>query len=107
MAAAAAEAAECASDQGRFWEYAGLLFERQRQLDEPQLAAIAGDLNLDQPRFRACRDAGGRRERVARDARLFANGRLSGPPTSFVNGARLEGAVSLEELQRAIDEAVR
>ena len=105
MAIAAAEAAECASDQGLFWEYAELLFQRQGQLDDLQLAAIAHDLNLDEQRFMACRQSGSQRERVTFDAKAFAEGHLTGTPTSFVNGTRLEGAVSLEEVQRAIDGA--
>jgi protein-disulfide isomerase len=107
MAAGAAEAAECASDQGKFWEYADLVFQRQRQLDEPQLAAIAHDLNLDEQRFAACLKSGSRRERVALDAKAFPGGDLAGTPTSFVNGVRLDGAVSLEEVQRAVDAAAR
>jgi protein-disulfide isomerase len=103
MAVPAAEAAECASDQGQFWEYAELLFQRQKLLDDLQLAAIARDLNLDEQRFTACRQSGSHRERVAFDAKAFAEGHLTGTPTSFVNGTRLEGAVSPEEVQRAID----
>jgi protein-disulfide isomerase len=102
MAVPAAEAAECASDQGQFWEYAELLFQRQEQLDDLQLVAIANDLGLDEQRFTACRQSRGQRERVAFDAKAFGEGHLTGTPTSFVNGTRLEGAVSPEEVQRAI-----
>lgn len=107
MAVGAAEAAECASDQGKFWEYADLLFQRQKQLDDLQLTAIARDLSLEERRFAACRASESKRERVAFDATAFAEGHLAGTPTSFLNGKRLEGAVSREQLQRAIDDAAR
>ena len=101
-AAAAAEAADCASEQGRFWEYADLLFRRQDRLDDGQLSALAQELRLDVPHFEACRQSGRRREGVASHAKAFAEGHLAGTPVSFVNGVRLEGAVSAAELEAAI-----
>lgn len=101
MAVAAAEAAECASDQGRFWEYADLLYAR-RSLDAGALAAIAEQLGLDDGRFGRCFESGRHRSRVAADAEAFAEGHLEGTPVSFVDGVRLDGAVSLDDLRRAI-----
>lgn len=105
LAVQAAEAAECASDQGQFWEYADLLFQRQEQLDEPQLAAIARELKLDAAVFGTCQQSRQTRERVASHATDFVEGHLAGTPVSFINGVRLEGAVSAEKLQQAIASA--
>ncbi len=102
LAVPAAEAAECAAEQGRFWQYADLLFQRQAQLAEREFASMAGALNLDVPAFEACRQSGRQRMRVASHAKAFAEGHLAGTPVSFVNGVRLEGAVSAKELQQAI-----
>lgn len=102
MAAAAAEAAECASRQHRFWEYADRLFERQQEIDEARLMGIGRDLNLDERLFAACRQSQWVRRKVAADAQAFEEGHLSGTPTWFVNGVRFEGTVAAEELRRVI-----
>jgi predicted DsbA family dithiol-disulfide isomerase len=101
-AVAAAEAAECAAEQGRFWEYSDALFERQQKLGESEFSAIAAELNVDPVRFVDCRKDGNARRRVTHHATVFAEGHLSGTPTWFVNGTRFEGAASLEQVQRAI-----
>lgn len=105
LAVSAAEAAECAADQGQFWRYADRLFEEQKRLDETRFAVIARELNLDEGRFAKCRQGGSKRARVSSDVAQFSEGHLAGTPVSFINGARLEGAVSLEEMQRAISAA--
>lgn len=102
LAVAAAEASECASEQDRFWEYADLVFERQAALDEVLLETIARDLKLDEASFRACRQSGRQRDRVASDVSNFQEGHLSGTPTWFINGRRFEGTVSIDELRGAI-----
>lgn len=105
MAVPAAEAAECAAEQGRFWEYADVLFQEQERLDEPHLAAAARAVRLDEPRFAACRQSERPRARAVADATAFEEGHLAGTPVSFVNGVRLEGAVSADVLRKAISAA--
>lgn len=107
MAAAAAEAAECAGRQNRFWEYADLVFDRQQDITHEQLVTIARDVNLDATRFAVCLQSGQQRERVGIDAKAFSDGHLSGTPTWFVNGTRFEGALTIEEVRRAIAAARR
>ncbi len=107
LAARAAEASECAADQNRFWEYADAMFERQQELREEQFAVIARDLDLDGSRFGACLASGDKGARVSADAAAFHEGHLSGTPMTFINGERLEGAVSAQVLQRAIEAAAR
>lgn len=105
MAAPAAEAAECAAEQGRFWDYADVLFKEQERLDEPLLATAARAVRLDPLRFDACRQSGRPRARAVSDAEAFPEGHLAGTPVSFVNGVRLEGAVSADVLRKAISAA--
>jgi protein-disulfide isomerase len=105
MAAPAAEASECAAEQGRFWEYADALFQRQAQLDGAVFPVIAAGLKLDGARFAECMSAGRYRQRVRRDLEVFPEGHLAGTPTSFVNGRRFEGELSVENLRKAVSEA--
>jgi len=102
MARPAAEAAECASEQGRFWEYADLLFQQQERLDDALLTAAARTAGLDAGLFDACRRSGRASARAVADATAFEEGHLAGTPVSFINGVRLEGAVSEAVLQKAI-----
>ena len=91
----AAEAAECAFDQGRFWEYHDALFQNQGALDVPSLKAYAEELGLDVETFSTCLDSGAKREVVAADHRdALAHG-VNGTPTFFVNGRMLVGAQQL------------
>jgi protein-disulfide isomerase len=107
LAERAAEAAECAANQHRFWEYADALFERQRELQNEQFALIAHDLHLDEAQFATCLGGDRARTRVSADAKTFYEGHITGTPTSFINGRRVEGAVSAEDLQRAVQTATR
>lgn len=107
QAAAAAEASECAAEQGKFWEYADRLFARQADLADAPFPAIAGELNLDREQFATCLAERRQAARVRRDAAAFAEGHLAGTPTWFVNGVRMEGAVPLDDLRRAVAGAGR
>jgi protein-disulfide isomerase len=105
LAERAAEAAECAADQHQFWQYADALFERQRELHDEQFALIAHDLELNEAQFATCLGSGTARTRVSADAKMFYEGHITGTPTSFINGRRVEGAVSADDLQRALQAA--
>jgi protein-disulfide isomerase len=63
----AAKAAECAREQGRFWEYHDLLFDRQTALDEESLRRYAAELGLDESGFAACLLSGRNAEVVRAD----------------------------------------
>ena len=92
----AAEAAECAFDQGRFWEYHDALFEHQDALDVPSLKVYAEDLGLDVEAFSTCLDSGAKRAVVSADhSDALALG-VSATPTFFVNGRSLVGAHGLD-----------
>ena len=69
QAQGAAEAANCASDQGKFWEYHDKLFENQRALAVANLKQYAGDLELDTEEFNSCLDSGKFTADVNEDAR--------------------------------------
>lgn len=91
-AALAAEAAMAAGEQGRFWQMHDLLFQHQDALEMSDLEGYATELGLDVKRFRE--DLDGRRFQamVESDARAAAELDISGTPTTFVNGRKIEGA---------------
>ena len=92
LAQKAAEGAECAGAQGRFWEMHGRLFEEPRRLTEPDLVAHARALGLDGKAFDAC--LGGRMvDKVRADASLAREHEVSATPTFFVGAVRSDGRV--------------
>lgn len=98
----AAEAANAAHAQGKFFEYAALLYKRQDALDVPSLKKYATELGLNRAQFDAALDSGKYADEVKKD---LSDGEMYGvesTPTIFVNGVALE-ALSAEALRAAID----
>lgn len=89
---AAAEAAECAGEQGRFWDYADALFANQKELGSALYPRLAEKLGLDAPRFGACLSSGKYRALIRQESAGVADLHLVGTPTWFVNGKRYMGA---------------
>lgn len=101
----AAEAANAAHAQGKFFEYAAVLFKNQKALDVPSLKKYATELGLDRVRFDAALDGGKFAAEVKHD---IAQGELYGvgvTPTIFINGVMLT-ELSPEALRAAIDRAL-
>jgi protein-disulfide isomerase len=101
----AAEAANAAHAQGKFFEYATLLFKRQNALDVPALKKYASELGLDRARFDAALDGGTFAEEVRRDISDGEMYGIDGTPTIFVNGVFLT-SLTAEDLRAAIDRAL-
>jgi protein-disulfide isomerase len=101
----AAEAAETAGAQGKFWEMHDLLFENQRTLDEEHLLGFAERLNLDIPRFVPELEEGTHRERVREDFMSGVRSGVNGTPTFFINDYRHDGSWELPSLLREIERA--
>lgn len=106
LAQPAAEAAECASDQGKFWEYHDTLFGNQDALDTDSLKKYALDLGLDTEAFKACLDSDATELRVLRDVLDGQSYGITGTPTFFINGQRLVGARPFTMFQTLIDAAL-
>jgi protein-disulfide isomerase len=98
----AAVAAECAGEQGKFWQYHNLLFDNQQHLDRPFLIAYASRLALDVPRFTACLGSPEARARVERDAKAGGQLGIDSTPTIFINGRTIKGALDVERLTSAV-----
>ncbi|MEX0988909.1 MAG: Na+/H+ antiporter NhaA [Actinomycetota bacterium] len=102
----AAEAAEAAGAQGRFWEMHDVLFAHQDALRLADLRGYARDLGLDVDRFSA--ELASRRHtlRVARDVESADVSGVAGTPTFFVNGRRHYGAYDEATLLQLLREAL-
>ena len=99
----AAEASECADDQGQFWEYHALLWTNQQQLDVASLKAYAGELGLDTATFDHCLDSGKNAQEVQKDYSDAISYGVQGTPSFFINGQELTGAQPFSEFQIIID----
>ena len=88
----AAEAAEAAADQGRFWEMHDLLYENQDRLEDEDLVGYAKQLKLDAQRVASALEDGTYTARVREDFRGGVRSGVNGTPTFFVNGRRYDGA---------------
>lgn len=98
----AAEAAEAAAAQGRFWDYYDLLLAHQDALTPRDLLGYAEQLGLDSERFLADLSTHAGAPRVAEDVDAADLSGVSGTPTFFVNGLRHYGAYDAETLARAV-----
>jgi protein-disulfide isomerase len=95
----AAEAAEAAGAQGKFWEMHALLFERQQALRTNDLIHYAEELGLDVERFRHELKNETYRERVRTDFLAGVQNGVYGTPGLFLNGVRYDGAWDKESLR--------
>jgi protein-disulfide isomerase len=102
-ASQAAEAARCAGEQGKFWEYHDLLFERQKPNAGWDFSALAKEIGLEHSGFVACLGAGRYRDTVSKDLREGLRLGISSTPTYFVNGRPLVGLHSVADFQAVID----
>jgi Na+/H+ antiporter NhaA len=101
----AAQAAEAAADQGRFWEMHDLLLDHQEHLKKLDLLGYAEQLGLDVPRFKNELHSHAHQARVAQDVESADLSGVSGTPTFFVNGRRQYGAFDAASLTSAIADA--
>lgn len=102
-ALSAAEAAQCAAEQGRFWEYHDALFTTQTWGSGWNFSALAEDLGLHQSSFDACMKENRYREEVLKDLRDGLKLGVTSTPTFFINGRPLVGARPMADFQAIID----
>jgi len=104
QAQAAAEAAEAAREQGKFWQMHDKLFASQRDFGQPDVfARIARDAGLDLNAFQASLASGKGRQRVLEDQSIAQRMGVQATPTMMINGEKLEGAVGFDVLKSVID----
>ena len=101
-AQAAAEAAEAADAQGKFWLMHDRLFEHQDRLEREHLEAYAREISLDMTTFDRDIRSGEPARRVAADVATARHLRVRETPTFFVNGSRYTGPTEFLPLLRAL-----
>lgn len=107
----AAVAAECAADQGKFWDFHNYLFqhqagENQGAFTKAKLIDFGKALNLDQTTFARCVNGDETIARVQADTEEAQKYGVTSTPTFFVNGKPLVGVTSPDEFKQAIDQAL-
>jgi len=103
QAQSAAEASECADEQGKFWEYHDAIFQNQQSLGSALYTQLAEQLNLDVDQFQQCVDSGKFRQEVQNDFSYGSSVGVSGTPTFFINGIKLVGAQPFQAFKQVID----
>ncbi|MBI5466567.1 MAG: DsbA family protein [Candidatus Kerfeldbacteria bacterium] len=103
----AAEAANCALKQGKFWAYHDGLFQQQDQLGEALYLSLARTLNLDLDKFNQCRQAHLTLADIQDDLAAGTAAGVRGTPTWFINGQKVEGVLPLDIWDKAITAALR
>lgn len=108
----AAEAVNCAEEQGKFWEYHDVLFKNQTALTIDDLKKYAVNLGLNTGTFNSCLDTGKMAEIVKKDQAEGEKYGVNGTPSSFVGviegntvkGVQVSGAVPFESFKATIEE---
>ncbi len=104
QARAAAEAARCAGEQGKFWEFHDRVYAGDPDATAPTLLLYAQQVGLDVPKFDACRSARKYQSEVQADVAEGTRLGVNGTPGFFINGRFLSGAQPLEAFTKIIDE---
>lgn len=102
-ALAAAEASECAADQGKFWEFTDLVYSEQEKLNNEALDAWGVELRLDQDLFDRCRASHIKRAMIMAEETAGEKLGVNSTPTFFVNGTKVES--SIDAIGKRIEEA--
>lgn len=101
----AAEAAECAGAQGKFWEMHDKIFDANKagKMSVETWKATAKELGLNTAKFDKCLDGGEMAGKIAKDQQEGADAGVQGTPATYVNGVLVEGAVPFSTFKTKID----
>ncbi len=106
------KAAECAADQGQYWEMHDLLYSRHEEWTRPRnsrdvLHGYAIELGLEADAFETCYKEDHGKDRTRRATRAADELDVSGTPTFFINGSRALGALTMEVFRPLLEQAER
>ena len=100
----AAEAAACANEQGKFWQFHDALFKSPAKLSDADFKQHAADLGLNTAQFNACVDTHKLKSVVDTDLKAGEAAGVNGTPAFFINGRVLSGAQPFDAFKKIIDE---
>jgi len=95
-ARSAAEASRCAKEQGKFWEYHDLLFEKQEELATLDFVALAEGLGLNQTQFNDCYKNRKYKDEVQKDLEDGLRAGVQGTPATFINNTFISGITRID-----------
>lgn len=98
----ASEAAACANEQGKFWEYHDKLYQNQDSIDDTSFEQFALQLNLDTARFHDCYAGHTYAKQIDQDYQDGLTAGVRGTPTFFINGTRIPGSIPQDLLEKVI-----
>lgn len=101
----AAEAAEIAAQDGKFWEMHDQLYENQNALDDESLKSYAKEIGLNAEKFAEDLESGKFEEKVQNDFMSGVESGVNGTPSFFINGVRFNGSFDYETLLEALKNA--
>lgn len=114
MAMPAAQAAECAKEQNKFWQFHDKIFGEQDkkgdgtiQFTVDDIKKWAAEIGIDSGKFNACLDSGKYKEEVQKDYNDGVSYNVSGTPTLFINGKAVVGAQPYEVFKSEIERALK
>lgn len=99
----ASEAARCAGDQGKYFEFNKKIFDNQSKIGVEDLKKYAKELQLKMKDFDSCLDNGKHAKDVEESVEIGINSGVSGTPAYFINGIMLSGAVPYESFKEIIE----
>jgi protein-disulfide isomerase len=98
----AAMAANCAFEQGRFWEMHDKLFANQKNLSETIIKQIADEMRLEMDSFNNCYDNQKYEQNIQKDLAVGIKAGVEGTPTLFINGQRFPGVMPEDVLKQIL-----
>lgn len=109
-----AQAAACANEQGKFWQYHDKIFEEQDKQGESTIRYAVEDLKkwarevgLNVNSFNTCLDSGKYKQEVDKDLQDGIAAGVTGTPGSFINGRQIKGALPFAQFEKIIEEELK
>jgi len=106
-AAASAEAAQCANEQGKFWDYHDKLFANMQARTDEDFTKFATEVGLNVEQFTACYTTGKFKADVQTDTKEGAAAGVTGTPAFLINGRFLSGAQPFEAFKAIIEDELK
>lgn len=103
LANKASLAAECAGEQGKFWEYTDKLYENQNSITNDYFGQLSGELSLNSTQFNDCLDSNKYQAKINNNSSDANQSGARGTPATFINGELVAGAVPYEQFKGFIE----
>lgn len=106
FARVAAEAANCAKDQSKFWLYHDALLDKQKDIPTMDFVSLATELGFETATFKACFENGKYKDEIQKDFDGAVAAGVNGTPAVFINGQQVGGFLTYDQLKVAVDSAL-